>query len=382
MTSQKKNIETRINIAYLIDAVISDKAGTEKQLLNIVRLLDRKDYNPILICMRNSDWLENNAKNMQCKVFVLDYHGFFSPRFPAVVSNLLNIIKTEKVHILQTFFEDSMFVGWMAKIMSPRHPVLITSRRDMGLGADTPWYHNVYRLLMPIINRRVDGIAANGLSIKEYTSLRENVAMDKITVIHNGISMPTKVSPPDIFSQIPCDIWLGIAANLKPVKRIDTFINAIALIKERCGLRVHGIIFGEGSLRNELHNLSFKLHVQDEVHFLGSIDNITDYLHHLHIGILCSEKEGFPNAILEYMACSLPVVASAVGGNRELIDDKNGILFPPGDHEALAGAVLKLAQDSRLREEMGKISKERVIRWFLWDTIMSQWERYYNSFLQ
>jgi len=373
---------TRINIAYLIDVMSSCTAGTEKQLLQMIRLLDRERYTPHLICLLGSDWLERHASEIPCRIHVLNYDGFISPRFPLVVNQLMKIIKAEQIHILQTFFDDSIIVGWSAVMLSRPRPVLITSRRDMGLGAGTPWYHDLYRIVLPIINRSTDGIVANGLSIREYASRREMTPKGRIAVIHNGIFLPPKATPPGIFRSVSSDIWVGIVANLQHVKRIDTFIRALATVKASCNIKVNGIILGSGQLLHELKSLASQLNVQDEVHFLGSVNNVTDYLQHLQIGVLCSEREGFSNSVIEYMACSLPVVASAVGGNLELVDDNNGILFPPGDHEALAGALIKLIHSPRIREEMGAVSRQKVVSRFLWEPIMDKWDHYYMSFME
>jgi len=377
-----KSVPEKINIVYLIDVMHSSTAGTEKQLLQMIRLLDRERYTPHLVCLQGSDWLEHHTREIPCRTYVLNYDGFISLRFPLVVKKLMKIIKAEKIHILQTFFDDSIFVGWAAVMMSRPRPILITSRRDMGLGAETPWYHDLYRMVLPVINRTTDGILANGLSIREYVSRREMTPQDKIAVIHNGITLPQKATPPELFRSVLCDIWVGIAANLQHVKRIDTFIRALALVKASCDVKVHGIILGSGIFQHELESLASQMNVQDEVHFLGSVDNVTDYLQHLQIGVLCSEREGFSNSIIEYMACSLPVVASAVGGNLELVDDENGILFPPGDHEALARALIRLIRNPQLREEMGAVSRQKVVSRFLWEPIMKQWDHYYSSFFK
>src|SRR5437868_552136 len=100
----------RIRIAYLIDRLYSDRGGTEKQLLEMIRRLDRTRFEPFLVCLYSTPWLEQNR--LPCEVVALNYKGFLKRSFPGVVRRLAGFIRHRRVHIVQTFFEDSIFVGF------------------------------------------------------------------------------------------------------------------------------------------------------------------------------------------------------------------------------------------------------------------------------
>ena len=372
-------MKRRIRIAYLIDTISSDKAGTEKQLLNIIRRLDRDMFEVSLICLSQSPWMQSNA--LPCEVITLGYRGFLKPDFLTVLWRYLRVLERGRFDVVQTFFEDSIYVGFLGKILSKTEQSLIVSCRDLGLGADEPRYHRLYSKIKPLVLRSVDGVSTNALAIKSSIMQQGNVPSEKIHVIGNGLDLPLPPQEtPSLFKDDSAVIWIGLAANLKPVKRIDVFLRAMAHLKAKgLGNRVRAVVLGEGRLRAELVQLANDLGVANLVHFAGAIDNVNDYLQCIDIGVLCSDKEGLPNAILEYMACGLPVAVTAVGGVSELIDDTNGIRVPAGDYVELGNALASLVSSASLRKELGANARDKVLKRSTWDIIMPQWERYYRS---
>ena len=373
---------SKIKIAYLIDTISSQKAGTEKQLMGIIKRIDRASFEPYLICLWRSPWMEQNK--LPCKVFVLDYTGFIKLNFIGVIKRLLDLLKQEQFHIIQTFFEDSIFVGYLGKMLSREKPLLLSSRRDTGLGSDEPWYRSFYRVVLPVVNRGFDGIVANGDNVREYVARRERTSPDKIKVIHNGIALPDHIEQkPPIFRDTQAELWIGIVANLKPVKRIDVFLRAMArlrMISDKMDFKA--VVVGEGPEAERLQKMAGELDLLSTVYFAGAVNNVIAYLQNLDIGVLCSDREGFSNSILEYMACGLPVVVTSVGGNPELVDNTNGFCVPSGDPEALAEAIGKLALHPDLRQKMGDRSLKKVRQNYTWDKITKQWEHYYWSLLE
>ena len=118
---------------------------------------------------------------------------------------------------------------------------------------------------------------------------------------------------------------IGLVGNLSPVKRVDVFLKALSLIKQGLPeLRFKAFICGDGPEKANLLSLAQSLGLTSLVHFEGKVKDIDSYLRLRDIGVLCSDKEGLSNAILEYMAHGLPIVATAVGGNPELVDARNG----------------------------------------------------------
>lgn len=368
-----------IQVAYLIDTISSDKAGTEKQLLQIVERLNRKEVIPTLIFLYDSPFTKSH--DFTCETVSLGYRGILKPGFPLVICRYLSLLKSRRFQVVQTFFEDSVVVGVLGRLFSGHGHSLVIGRRDLGLGADELSYHRILKRLRPFFLRLATGVVTNSQAIKEHVERHDRLEPEKIKVIPNGLEI--EVAPrsrPPLLDQYPEAVWVGIAANLKPVKRIDLLVRALAELKRSAqGAPVHVAVLGEGRLRPELVALAEELGVAGQMHFLGAVDDVFGYLQHLDVAVLCSDTEGLSNAVLEYMVCGLPVVATAVGGNRELVDHCNGICIPPGDHLALAEALSGLAASPELRKRLGEGSLQKVRGGFAWISVMKQWEKYYAS---
>jgi glycosyltransferase involved in cell wall biosynthesis len=115
---------------------------------------------------------------------------------------------------------------------------------------------------------------------------------------------------------------------------------------------------------------------------MGSRHDVADILCAADIGILCSHEEGFSNAVIEGMACGLPMVVSDVGGNGEaVVHERTGFVVPPRDPQALAEALLKLALDGTMRHAMGKLARQRAEQNFSMTTCIDHYVKLYNRLL-
>ena len=369
----------RIKICYLIDTIATDTAGTQRQLLESLKRLNREVFEPTLICLWKSEWMENNE--IPCDTYVLGYGGFLKISFFEVLRRFVLFLRQKEFHILQTFFEDSIFVAYLGTLFLKRSPRLLSSRRDIGLGVGQPWYHALYRKALPLVNRRFCGIIANSNKVKEHVVRNEGIPPDKVRVINNGISIAGRSTiSPDVFKRVRSDVWVGIAANLIPVKRVDIFLMAFALLRSMVpNVSIHGVVLGDGPLRGPLEAQVEELGLSQYLHFEGAVRDTLPYLQHLDIGVLCSDREGLSNSVLEYMSCALPVVVTDVGGNPELVDTSNGVCVPPGDHEALAAAMASLIGDPSVRKALGEHSREKIVKGYSWERCMDELQAYYRE---
>ena len=381
MTSEEATV---IKVAYLIDTISCDTSGTEKQLLETINRLDRTRFSPFLVCLYSSPWLEEHDPGCPCTV--LEYRGFLKQDFPRVIKVLALFLRKKRIDILQTFFEDSIFVAYLAATRVQPRPCLLSSRRDIGLGDENqPWYHRLYPMILPWVNRGFQGILTNSKQVREYACKREKTSPDKFQVIYNGVELPQKKHPvsPHLFNLNSEGVWLVMAASLTPVKRHDVFIQALALIESVLSKHsVHCILLGKGPCEKKLRQQVHQLHLDDVVHFAGAVTNVNDYLLHGDIGVLCSDREGLSNAVLEYMAAGLPVVATAVGGNVELVSEHNGVLVPPGDPQQLAQALGRLIEQREQRLAMGKVSRQVIQDRFSWERSMETLCTYYETLVR
>lgn len=213
--------------------------------------------------------------------------------------------------------------------------------------------------------RRTDRIVVNSSAIAEFGT-RHGLPADKFVVIPNGVSpLPADDTPR---TQLLAELGLpdnarliGTIGRLWPQKRMKDLIWAVDLLKV---LRddVHLLIIGEGPQRENLERYRRLVRVEDKVHFLGHRADVHRLLPHFDLLALASGYEGLPNVVMEALVTGVPVVASDIPGNRELVvDDECGYLVPVGDRAGIARKALKILNDPALRDRLGAAGRQRML---------------------
>ena len=142
------------------------------------------------------------------------------------------------------------------------------------------------------------------------------------------------------------------------------------------------VIAGEGELMKELRDLAAELGIQDDVFFIGRCDSVADLLFASEVGVLSSKAEGFANAILEYMAAGLPVVATDVGGAREAIaEGETGYLVASGDDEKMADRIIEVLNKTERARVMGDRGRVLVAEKFSCDRHLRNTLELYDELL-
>jgi glycosyltransferase involved in cell wall biosynthesis len=174
---------------------------------------------------------------------------------------------------------------------------------------------------------------------------------------------------------------VGIVARLARVKDHVTLLEAY-LSLTALGDKNRLLVVGDGQLRAKLEDLAFSLGISKRVIFAGLRDDIPDLMRAMDIFVLSSLSEGISLTLLEAMACCLPLVATEVGGNPEVvINGETGYLVPPRNPEEMAKKLLLLINNEKLRRQMGEKGRERVIRNFGIKETTRKYEELYNSVL-
>jgi N-acetyl-alpha-D-glucosaminyl L-malate synthase BshA len=176
-------------------------------------------------------------------------------------------------------------------------------------------------------------------------------------------------------------------SNFRPVKRILDVVEIFARVANALPARL--MMIGDGPDRSAAEHLALTLGVQDRIHFLGKQDNVNELLPLADLMLMPSEMESFGLAALEAMACSVPSIATRVGGVPELIDDgagpqggpANGLLFPVGDIEAMANAAIALLGDDARLHAMATAARKTASDRFCSSRIIPLYEAYYERVL-
>ncbi|MDX9715168.1 MAG: glycosyltransferase [Dissulfurispiraceae bacterium] len=367
-----------IKIAFVIDTIEAPSAGTEKQLLLLIKKLDRTRFQPYLCVLRSSEWVEKEFD--LCPYYHIGLKSFGSLNVPFRILRFVRFLKTEKIDIVHTHFRDGNIAGIIAaKIAGVKN--IISSRRNQGF-----WHTWLELFMLRLLNRWVDRFIANSESTKKWAVSAESIDPDRINVIYNALELEQYYRSPDSertafrkgLSFPPDAKVVGIVANLRPIKSIDTFILAAAeVIKRDPAARF--LIIGEGGERKRLEQLCSELDISEFVNFLGRRLDIPYILSVIDVGILSSSSESLSNSILEYLASGLPVVCTDVGGAREVIEDGvNGYVVDAGDYKTMSEKI-NIVLQSEIAMQMGQKSREKVNLLFTETKIINSYQSFYQK---
>jgi glycosyltransferase involved in cell wall biosynthesis len=342
---------------FVIDYLSGSSGGTEGQLLALIRGVSRRGVSPRLIALRSTEFTRSGDLE-GCPVSTLHIQQVLRLGSLFRLLRFAWRIRRERVELVHVFFNDSaMIIPWFAKLGGSK---VITSRRDMGY-----WYTWANLRLLRLANRFVDRFLVNSRAVAEHVMARERVRRNRIRVIYNGYLFGAEAGPPleGLREQLGAgdtDPIIGIVANLRPVKRHADLLDAFALVL-RNHPRAHLLLLGIGPEQPALAARVAALGIGPSVHFLGSHEDVIPIVKHFDVGVLCSESEGFSNAVIEYMACGVPTVCTNVGGNPELIrNGVEGYLVEPADVPGLASRIGALLNDRALARTLGDNARARV----------------------
>ncbi len=220
--------------------------------------------------------------------------------------------------------------------------------------------------------RRADAIVAVSRDAADRAVQRERFPADKVHLIYNGIDA-TSITP----REGPWQRRLVLAARLEPVKQIDQLLRALAALRDR-GFVAQLSIVGDGSERAALEALTRQFGLGAMVRFTGWCDDIGPELRNADCFVLPSRSEGLSMTLLEAMATGLPVVATRVGGNPEVVEHgATGLLVPHSDPVALAAAIEEVIGDAGTASRMGASGRDRVLARFSLRVMVESYHRLY-----
>lgn len=210
----------------------------------------------------------------------------------------------------------------------------------------------------------------------------EGVSPDKVVVIPATVHIPSLgAGEGDVRAELGLGAdtpLIAVVAGLRPVKALSVLLAAHALVLERLP-DTHLVIAGDGECRHELEQRARELALDGKLHFLGRRNDVDSILRAADVGALSSDSEGTPLFIAECMANNTPVVATAVGGVPEVIEDgRTGLLVPRRDPAALADALTRLLTDPSERGRMAGEAWRRLGRFTL-DAVAVRFGELYDA---
>jgi glycosyltransferase involved in cell wall biosynthesis len=355
--------------------------GTERQVVNLARGLDRERFDLYVGCLgRSGDFLKH-------------FEGNRIPLSEYPINSLCNYktlqeqwkfaghLRRNRIQIVHSYgFYSNVFSVPPARLAGV--PVVIASIRDTGDPLTA-----LQRQVQKVTCAFADHILANSHAVRDRL-VKDGFNPGKIGVIRNGIVIPEQSGDRGFFQRelgLPENARLiGVVSRLNPLKGIDYFLEAAAILAGRFE-NVFFPIVGDGidpHYTAALKDRAARLGLGRKVIFTGFRLDISSILPDLLISVLPSLSEGLSNVLLESMAARVPVVATKVGGNPEVVEEGvTGMLVPPRDPAALADAVGTLLGNPGLAARFGASGRSRVEVHFSLDRMVQDTQRLYFDLL-
>jgi glycosyltransferase involved in cell wall biosynthesis len=357
-----------VRVCFMIDRLT--RAGTESQLLALIRELDRTKVQPTLVLLDGEDDLSRALEPANCPVLRLGVRRLFGLRAMNAARQLRAFFRRTRPDVLQVYFMDSAYFGVpVAKLCGVRK--ILRVRNNLGYWV-TRKHRTLGRMIRPFVSATLTNTEAGKSKLVEV----EGHKSDRVEVLENGVDTAryNRFLLPDTTKKT---VRVGCVANLRPVKNIDGLMRAAKAALERFPQLVFEVA-GDGEQRDELEKLHAELGLGDRFKLRGSVADVPAFLRSVDIAVLPSHSEGMSNALLEYMSAGRAVIATDVGANAKLVTDrKHGRIVPKGDEAALVEAIGELLANPLRAASYGAAARTRVENEYSRGAMRARFEGYY-----
>ncbi len=352
-----------------------DPGGTEKLVLEIAKRLP-PPFTSLACCLDSPGAWAGELEQSGVAVFALRRSPGFHPSLGVRIARLIDRHRIRVIHCHQY----SPFVyACLAKLLRPAVRLVFT---EHGRLSDAPLSRK-RRLVNPFLGRIPDRSFAVCQDLRKFL-IAEGFPASCLEVAYNGIDPGAPPAEADrervrhALGIAPDRLVVGTVARLDPVKDLSTLIEAFAVVRRELPAALL-LIVGDGPERRHLEDLSRARNLSESVLFTGHRSDARELLPALDLYVNSSLTEGVSLTIVEAMASSLPVVATRVGGNPEVVlENRSGTLVPARDAGALAEALRALAGDAERRRAWGAAGRRVVEERFSFERML---ELYVGAYL-
>ena len=354
--------------------------GAETQLVNLAISLKKRGWKVRVVSMLPPQAFTEELKEAGIPLSTLNMRREVAD--PRAVFRLVKILREWRPDIMHSHMVHANLLARVVRIFY-KIPVLISTAHSIDEGGR--WREVAYRLTDPLADLTTNVSRA---AVECY--IRVGVApKNKIRFMPNGIDttkfIPNKAAGQRLRNELGVDnyfVWLAVG-RFEEAKDYPNMLRAFSMIVSKKS-DVVLLLVGQGSLLEEVKKLACELNLEDKVRFLGVRRDVPDLMNAADAYVMSSAWEGMPMVLLEAGACGLPVVATDVGGNSEVVlNGKTGFIVPPRNPEALAQAMEKMmALPKEKRLEMGEAGRAYIEANYSLEHVVDQWEGLYMELLQ
>ncbi len=348
--------------------------GAEQQVIALARGIDKTKFQVLLVSLNDDGTVPQQIP--QVEYFHLNRKGKYD--FLPML-RMMKILIKKRVDIIQPFLSPATLFGLVPAFLVNTRVKVVTERCGLRT-KKTPGY-KVTCMVEDLFGHFAQAAVANSIAGQDMLKGR-GYKPEKTSVIYNGLDISRLEADPVQVAKIQAETGLnpdkpvvGISAWIIPAKDHVTFLKSAGIILKHKP-EVQFAIMGDGPLVPGLKTLTNELGITKQVFFLGAQNQVGNYLHFFDMLVSSSvDHEGCSNSILEAMYLGKPIVATDVGGNKELVtQDENGFLIPPKEHEAMAQAILTLLNNPEKAHQMGEKGRARVLAEFSQEQMVTYYQ--------
>jgi glycosyltransferase involved in cell wall biosynthesis len=355
--------------------------GTERQFVQMVQQMDLDRFDLRLGCFARRGGFLPLVESRGIPLTEFTIRRLYSPFTLWRQLQFAHYLRWNRFQVVHTYgFYPNFFAVPAARLAGV--PVIIASIRDTG-----EVWEPKKRLLQKAVCKLATCVLANADAVRSQL-IRDGYNERKLAVIRNGVDLPRldrrEASGPirQEFG-IPQDSpIITVLSRINELKGIQYFLDALPAVLTRVP-NARFLIVGDGPARVGLESYAQSKSFGRSVIFTGARLDVPKILQETSISVLPSLSEGLSNVLIESMAAGVPVVATNVGGNPEIVDEgTTGLLVPPRDANALAAAMLKLLSDPESAARMGSAGRDRIERRFSMGRAVHETQQLYTTLLQ
>jgi len=372
----------KANVLHLIDT-----GQFSPYFLDIARHHDRSAFRISFCTLQPRAAMHDILEKEGIRTFSLN--ACVKAHYPGAALRLRSLLRREQISILQTHLFNSTMVGALACTFRWNRVRFLLTRHYSDIVhvflRNSPWKQRSVLALEKLATAFADVVIANSSYTKEVMVSEEGASPNKIKAIHYGMDFSRyRVSPETTENlrrglDLGGKIVLGIAGRLEKGKGHEVLLEALSKLTETSLIL---LVIGDGPKRQTLHDLAKALGIAHQTRFLGFREDLPAVFSVLDVLVHPSFSEGLGQVIMEGMLMGLPIVASRIKPIDELVtDDVHGLLFPPGDADALARCLELLLESPERRKALGAAGKQYALEHFGIERMMHAYEAIYERLI-